>query len=181
MAWTAPRTWSTSEVVTADLLNEQLRDNLWETMPAKAVRSGGYFVTTGVNEIEERVCDSARVDRYEKTTSGSYTDLATVGPSVTIETGPRAMIFIACRMQNEGFADAISAMSFKCSGATTFAASDTWCIMQDGVPINNAWQLGNVSYATTLTPGTNTFTAQYRGGGSGRGAFSQRMIAVWPF
>lgn len=28
MAWTTPRTWATSEMVTAALLNEQLRDNL---------------------------------------------------------------------------------------------------------------------------------------------------------
>lgn len=28
MAWTAPRTWATSELVTALLLNAQLRDNL---------------------------------------------------------------------------------------------------------------------------------------------------------
>ena len=28
MAWTAPRTWSTGEIVTAAQLNEQIRDNM---------------------------------------------------------------------------------------------------------------------------------------------------------
>jgi hypothetical protein len=181
MAWTAPRTWGASEVVTADLLNEQIRDNLMETMPAKAQTSGGYFVTESENSIIERTCDSARVDRYEKTTSGSYTNLATVGPEVTLETGSRALVWIATRMQNEGFADAISAMSFGVSGATTIAPSDTWCVKQDGVPINNAWAVGMMTNCTTLVPGTNTFTAKYRGGGAGRAAFSYRFIAVFPY
>jgi hypothetical protein len=30
MAWTTPRTWAVGEAITADLLNEQLRDNLAE-------------------------------------------------------------------------------------------------------------------------------------------------------
>ena len=33
MAWTAPRTWVTSEVVTAAILNTHIRDNLLEIAP----------------------------------------------------------------------------------------------------------------------------------------------------
>lgn len=36
MPWTAPRTWTTGELVTAALLNEQLRDNLLALTPPAA-------------------------------------------------------------------------------------------------------------------------------------------------
>lgn len=51
MAWTAPRTWATGEVLTDTLLNQQLRDNLlaygdpgvWTTFsPSITAVSGGF-------------------------------------------------------------------------------------------------------------------------------------------
>ena len=57
MAWTAPRTWVTAELVTAALMNTHLRDNLkelWrviETVPHGEVSNtvnGGYGNVTGV-------------------------------------------------------------------------------------------------------------------------------------
>lgn len=51
MAWTAPRTWVTSEVVTATMMNAHVRDNLLETAPAKASAKGDLFAATGANAI----------------------------------------------------------------------------------------------------------------------------------
>jgi hypothetical protein len=52
MAWAAPRSWVLGETVTAALLNAQLRDNLLETMVAKAVAAGDLFQGTASNTLE---------------------------------------------------------------------------------------------------------------------------------
>jgi hypothetical protein len=52
MAWTAPRTWVTDEVVSASQLNTHVRDNLLETAPAKATASGELFEATGANALQ---------------------------------------------------------------------------------------------------------------------------------
>lgn len=51
MAWTAPRTWVTGELVTATLLNAHLRDNLLETAPAKVTTAGDLVYATGAGEL----------------------------------------------------------------------------------------------------------------------------------
>ena len=50
MAWTAPRTWTTGELVTAALLNTHVRDNLNVLNPTAltlTVDGGGAAITTG--------------------------------------------------------------------------------------------------------------------------------------
>lgn len=53
MAWTAPRTWVTAELVTASLMNTHVRDNLTHLSTARALAIGigdavGPVLTTGV-------------------------------------------------------------------------------------------------------------------------------------
>lgn len=57
MAWTAPRTWVTGEVVTANLLNVQLRNNLLaiDTLLDMGVASfvvGGVLLGNGTGTIQ---------------------------------------------------------------------------------------------------------------------------------
>lgn len=47
MAWTAPRTWVTSEVVTAAVMNTHVRDNLVETATAKVTTAGDLVYASG--------------------------------------------------------------------------------------------------------------------------------------
>lgn len=60
MAWTAPRTWTTGEVVTASHMNTHVRDNLLETAPAKATTAGDLFVGTGANALKRLGIGAAR-------------------------------------------------------------------------------------------------------------------------
>ena len=53
MAWTAPRTWVTNEVVTKAIMDAHVRDNLLETAPAAATTADELIVTTGANAITE--------------------------------------------------------------------------------------------------------------------------------
>jgi hypothetical protein len=49
MAWTAPRTWSACEVVTAAIMNTHVRDNLNQTFPALVTTAGDSVWATGAN------------------------------------------------------------------------------------------------------------------------------------
>ena len=51
MAWTAPRTWVTAEVVTAALLNTHVRDNLLQTAPALVTTKGDLVGGTAANTL----------------------------------------------------------------------------------------------------------------------------------
>jgi hypothetical protein len=50
MAWSAPRTFTTGEVVTASMMNA-MRDNFNETAPAKVTTAGDLVYATGANAL----------------------------------------------------------------------------------------------------------------------------------
>lgn len=53
MAWTTPRTWATNELVTAAMMNEQLRDNLNYLLNPNSfyVASTGTYTTTSTSPV----------------------------------------------------------------------------------------------------------------------------------
>jgi len=59
MAWTAPRTWTTGELVTAAFLNTHVRDNLLETAPAKVTTAGDLVYATAANTLTRLAIGSA--------------------------------------------------------------------------------------------------------------------------
>lgn len=176
MAWTAPMTFTSNTVLTAAQLNTHLRDNLLETAPAKATTAAGYFVTTGMNAIVERVIRQAFVNPTETTTSNSFTDLTTPGPAVTAGTGSEALVLFAAQLTHSA-AD-FSLVSVEVSGASSISPSDDYALAsQQGTSL---MQSGHFMYFSNLVPGTNTFTLKYRVG-SGTGSFRRRRIVVMPF
>jgi hypothetical protein len=179
MAWTAPITFISGTTLTASQLNTYLRDNLLELAPAKATTPGSYFCATGTNSIAERTPDTNLITTSQTTTSTSYVDLATVGPSVSVATGAYAFVIATCQMENNTN-DFQTYMSWAVSGATTRSAIDAVAVGKDGTPAGNFCRLTNFDMINNLTPGTNTFTAKYRVGG-GTGTFSERRITVFPF
>jgi hypothetical protein len=181
MAWTAPMTFADGNALTAAQLNAQLRDNLNETMVAKAQTAGAMFFGDDVNSLVERVPVIARVEAFENTTSTTYTDLTNFGPSVTLDTGTNALVFIAAEVGNNT-ANAQTSCSYEVSGATTIAADASWGITTDGLQAatsSNYLGMCITSMRDDLTPGSNTFTMKYRCA-SGTGSFIHRCIIVWP-
>ncbi len=118
----------------------------------------------------------AVVRTTQTTTSTSYTNLAIVGPSVTVSTGTRALVFLTAQVGNPTVAYSI--MSYAISGPTTVTASDTWTLSYAG-KTNLDPILSSVILHTGLTPGNNTFTCKYRVT-SGTGRWQRRRIAVIP-
>lgn len=173
MSWNAPITWTTNQTVTSTQMNAQIRDNMLETAPAKATTGGRIFVSTAANTIAERQILSAEVLTQETSTSTSYTDLATVGPSVTITTGVAALVFTSSRLENSSTSSTWA--SYGVTGATTSAITDTRAAYMDAGTTSG----GRVGVTTlqALTAGSNIFKMQYRVSAN-TGTFQNRRIVV---
>ncbi|MER5252888.1 hypothetical protein [Streptomyces sp. NPDC002855] len=174
MAWTAPMTAVANTAFTAAQFNTYVRDNLLETAPAKATAANRFFVATGANAIEERHIEGALTDAAQTTTSTSYTNLTTTGPSVTLTTGTATVVVLSARMSNSA-SNQDSVMGFAISGATTMAESDSRCLRHYGI----GWESHSYLCHVTTNAGSNTFTGKYKVTG-GTGTFAHRRITVIP-
>jgi len=121
-----------------------------------------------------RVPVQATVATSQTTVSGAYTDLATVGPAVTITTGTSALVTIGSAIQ--GSSSLLTCyMSWAVSGATTSAAVDARAV---GIANQQLIFASRVFLMTGLTPGSNTFTAKYKTSGGATGTYTDRNMIV---
>lgn len=182
MAWTSPMTFVANNVLTAAQMNTHLRDNLLETAPAKATTSGGsFFVSQGPNRIEERVVKVSRANPFEEHKNNSYTNLATPGPIVRVETGETVILMMGCRIGNS-IVDLRANMSFEISGDTEREPNDKFSIQSEGRIAGRYANWGVTFLVTDLNPGTNIFTAKYKCDNSSNntGQWGHRFIGVIP-
>ncbi len=180
MAWTTPFTAVAGVTLTASLWNLGLRDNMAETEPGKATTAGRTMTTAAVNGIAERVPSWAQVATAQTIAVTTPGDLTTVGPAVTVTTGPSAIYMISAFISNST-ALAGGLMSVAVSGATTLSASTTRILrIMSGAASENAKQSFIGMFDGSLTPGSNTFTAKYAIVGSGTASFSSRELVVFP-
>lgn len=167
-------------VFTAAQFNTSVRDNLNETAVAKATTAGTYFVGDGPNSLVERGLMSDIVETSEGTASTVYTDLATTGPTVSVDTGGGALIIVTADIVNNT-AGQSGRMTFEVSGASTIAASDARALRVTTPTTVVATNIrASVVTSLALTGGNNTFTAKYRASG-GTATFANRRITVMPF
>lgn len=180
MSWTAPMTAVAGATFTASQFNANVRDNLNETAPAKVTAAGQYVVATAANALAARAVARATVATTEPTASTSYVDINTVGPVVSVVTGPAALVFLKCGFDNNT-ANVGTFMSFAVTGASSIAASDANAINVAGLGASSRARIGGAFYVTGLTPGTNVFTAKYKVASVSTGTFTQRDLTVVPF
>jgi hypothetical protein len=179
MAWTSPMTFVANNVLTASQLNTHLRDNMLEMAPAKATTdAGSLFMSQGPNRLEERVTKYQRVSTSQTTKSTNFTDLPTIGPRVTVETGTRALVFISCGFSTDTDR-ADQCVGFAISGETDKDASDNKSMAISGFSINNIVRFGTTLYVNDLNEGLNTFTLKYKTS-EGTATFLDRFIGVLP-
>jgi len=179
MAWTTPATAVANATLPAATWNATVRDNLNATAVALASVSSQYFVATGVNALAARLLQTATVATSQTTATTSYTNLATVGPAVTVTTGTIAVAFFCAAVSNTA-ANSATDVSVAVSGASSVAASDAWRTVLDGVSANQVNRVVGMHCFTGLNAGSNTFTVQYKVG-SGTGTFSDRELIVFPY
>jgi len=179
MAWSAPRTWVTAEVVTASHMNTDVRDNFLVTGPAIVANAGEILVADAANSLVARLPDAARVDTSETTASTSYADLATSGPAVTSTVFNRALIVLSSNLENDT-AGAVCAMSYALTGAEVSSATDNRALLYESGAANDLLGATWAEVRTGFTSGSTTFTAKYRVT-AGTGTFRRRNLSVIPF
>lgn len=173
-------TFVANTVITAAQLNTHLRDNLNETAAAKATTAGRIFVATGSNSLAERVVAQATIATSQTTTTtGSFVDLTTPGPAVTVTTGTICLVALSCNLKNS-LASTASTMAVAVSGASTVAADAARAVIYNPGNNSDSSQQTYLFPMTGLTAGSNTFTAKYAVNG-GTGTFANRVIVVFPF
>lgn len=184
MAWTTPIQFVSNAVLTAAQLNTTIRDNLLETMAAKALGvEGEYFATSGYNQISSRaVMYNSIFNITDRTTSSSYVDLASFGPSVTGETGTTAIAFVSAMMQKNAGSDVRNeaVIGIEVSGASGRIEPNDDDSLKCAREDQGVAQFSHLIYFTDLTPGSNTFTMKYKISG-GTCYFSRRTLIVMPF
>lgn len=181
MAWTAPMTFADGTALTAAQLNTYLRDNLNQTMTAKATTNGGLFFSTDVNEWAERVPNYMRRNTTFTTTSTTYVNAGDAGPIVTVNTGTDALILFGAHIGNTN-ANIATYCSYNVSGASSIGSAEAQSIRLDGLDAgtgDNYLGLGMFDIRNDLTPGENTFQLTYRVD-AGTGSFAYRILAVIP-
>lgn len=118
----------------------------------------------------------ASVVTVETTTSLTYVDLTTVGPTVaiTLTEARTVLVFVKATVFQASTTDDVF-MSFTASGATTVAASDGTAMRHNGSGTAEAYSAVAV---VACNVGTTTFTAKYRTQAAGTGSFGDRVLAV---
>lgn len=172
-SWVAPNPFLTLPVG-----NKAGRDALTAFQGMMVWRNdlNGLNVSDGAGGWRYFVRPTADVVLTSQTTgSGSYTDLGTVGPSVSVETDTAAKVTLFAQISNNT-ATQFAVMGFAVSGASTVAANDDFAI---GKSDPTSTKGGATFLVTGLTPGTNTFTAKYKVTG-GTGTYNARRIMVEP-
>lgn len=178
MAWSAPMTAVAGATFTAAQFNQYVRDNLNAVCTALATAASQIPVSTGANAIAMRTPATASVATSQSTASTTYTDLTTVGPSLTATTGTIAIVLFAAAMANN-VSNSLTCASVAVSGASSVAANDAWSAQLDGNQAGNFSRIGMAHVFTGLTQGSNTFTMKYRAG-SNTGSYQNREINVIP-
>ena len=121
----------------------------------------------------------AEVLTLQTTTSSTYTDLATVGPSITATTGTTALVTFTVTTDATTLGTDQGHCSPAVSGATTVAASDNYSVVTRLG--GNFITLSRTYGFTGLTAGSNVFTLKYKNGSAATSRFSNRGLVVWGF
>lgn len=114
----------------------------------------------------------------ESTSSGTYVNLTTTGPSITaLATGTQALVGVSCRVTS-GTTGVRPSMGFQVSSATTLAANENMALQAEISAANDFYSLTYVALVP-LNAGSNTFIAKYASLGAGGSAtFDFRRIWV---
>lgn len=113
----------------------------------------------------------------EQTTSTSYTDLTTPGPTKTVNVGASGKVLVIWGAGIYNVA-ASKYMGIAVSGANTIAPSDVDALRRDG---GTAFDMSGTKFIlySSLNPGNTTFTAKYKTA-SGTAKFFGRSLIVIP-
>lgn len=140
-----------------------------------------YNGVTGKYILVNPIGDADAKTNAETTASGTYVDLTTVGPAVTLYmmAGQRALVLTKSRQNPQ--TSSTSFMSYAVSGTETVAAPAGTPIVHEQEVVGGT---GDASYSAesmfvaSAADGNRTFTAKYRAGTAVAVAFRNRYLRV---
>jgi hypothetical protein len=121
---------------------------------------------------------SATVATVQATTSTTFVDLGTPGPSVTVLVPGTSVLCLLHADAGASAASQYATLGILISGATTVEA--TVNIAVNDLPASGYLPICRIFLITGLNPGTNTFKLQYSSGVGGSINFSRRDITIIP-
>lgn len=162
-----------------DTLPAASLDDLVENIEALADGSGLDDGAVTPNKLSLGAQNS-RVATTQTTTSTSYTNLSTTGPSVTITipTSGRILLSFGARVSNNT-GGGWGLVSYDATGANTISASDNYAAGFRVATANDECTAERTEVLTGLTPGSTTFTVKYRAV-AGTAQFLNRYISAIP-
>lgn len=162
MAWTAPATVTTGDLMTAAFWNAQVRDNMLFL---------GGFDAADTNQDVNGFTNTSYAD-LDALSAAAFTNPV----AVTVDTGTEAIVTIsAARVQQ--VTSGTLFLSYRVSGASTIASDDDWSIRSSNTASVLAQSFTHLR--TGLTAGSNTFELQARVTANS-GNLSNPSIAVTP-
>ena len=169
MPWRAPRTWDNS-VLTAQQLNQQLRDNMLETGPAKVTTAGDLLVADGPNSLDRLPIGSA-LQQLRVNTAGSAAEWVTGGGAWAKVAAGEATSGTTVVIQNFGNWRRLN-LIVRCAYAASTTVRNITILADDGATLRSTyWRPAVGSSTSTWNVGT-TFTT----GTSSRQAVINAMI-----
>lgn len=195
MAWTAPATATSSQVVTPAYWNAQIPANFLEQDAAVVTTAGDLVYADAANSMGSRLAIGAAGSVLAADTTPMWGGIAqTIGDAlylsrptvvslffpfddpliwgngddvtvqtdvaVTLTTGTRAMVWFGARYVSSFNIGTNVQLSYEVTGATTISASTAFGTLAESDPAGTLRPTGRAHYATSLTPGVNTFTLQ---------------------
>lgn len=183
MAWSTPMTAVSGTMYTAAQYNTYVRDNLLETGVAKVTAAGQMVISTGPQQLAARGVAANRVTGGSQQTAATSLgdNLTTVGPTVTLTTGSSVLVLLTAFIMNTT-AGGGGYMGYLISGSTSIAGTFERSLRLMSGSASERSRATAAVWQTGLTPGSNTFKAQYSAvpGNGGNADFDEREIAVIP-
>ena len=135
------------------------------------------LVSGGAGSSAEFVTGNTKVATAQTTTSTSFADLATAGPTVTVTVGAsgKVALHLASRIANSS-ADTDCYVGVDISGASTVAATS---LLIASAGAGKILRFGCTTIITGLSAGSTTFKMQYAVA-AGTGTFEARELTVAP-
>jgi hypothetical protein len=122
----------------------------------------------------------AKLDTAESTTSTTYADLATVGPTVTATVGASGRVLVMFHAWGRNsVADGGALVSIALSGANTVAPSDARAGITHSAAAGVYGSMSWSEIVTGLAEGSTTFTLRYRATAN-TATFANRRLIVIP-
>lgn len=145
--------------------------------PSVAIASGALQL-----QIQSATVATAQATTNVGHSYTDYQDLATVGPVVTATVGASGKVLITlCSNISRNVGSGWNGyMAVAVSGATTLAAADSNAVMYSSAGGGFGACVSRTFVLSGLTPGSNTFTAKYRGSSTDAWTFTDRSITVIP-